>query len=110
MGAAISVPTHSAQPAATRAKTATGGLLRVMLIGAAFLYLAFFLLLPLVVVFAQAFAKGAQAYFSAIRDPETLSAIRLTFITAGIAVPLNLLFGLAAAWCITKFTFRGKNL
>jgi sulfate transport system permease protein len=107
MGAAISVP---AQTPAAREKIANGGLLRVLLIGAAFLYLAFFLLLPLAVVFAQAFAKGAQAYFSAISDPETLSAVRLTFIAAGIAVPLNLLFGLASAWCITKFNFRGKNV
>ena len=107
MGVAISVP---AQTPATRAKIANGGLLRVLLIGAAFLYLAICLLLPLVVVFAQAFAKGAQAYFSAISDPETLSAVKLTFIAAGIAVPLNLLFGLASAWCITKFNFRGKNV
>ena len=107
MGVAISVP---AQTPATRAKIANGGLLRVLLIGAAFLYLAFFLLLPLAVVFAQAFAKGAQAYFSAISDQETLSAVKLTFLAAGIAVPLNLLFGLAAAWCITKFNFRGKNV
>ncbi|HXN00091.1 MAG TPA: sulfate ABC transporter permease subunit CysW [Candidatus Dormibacteraeota bacterium] len=107
MRVAISVP---AQTPATRAKIANGGLLRVLLIGAAFLYLAFFLLLPLAVVFAQAFAKGAQAYFSAISDQETLSAVKLTFIAAGIAVPLNLLFGLASAWCITKFNFRGKNV
>lgn len=110
MGAAISVPALPAQTPATREKIANGGWLRVLLISAAFLYLAFFLLLPLVVVFAQAFAKGAQAYFSAISDPETLSAVKLTFIAAGIAVPLNLLFGLAAAWCITKFNFRGKNV
>jgi sulfate/thiosulfate transport system permease protein len=107
MGAAVSFP---AEPMVSRAKIANGGWVRVLLIGAALFYLAFFLLLPLVAVFAQAFAKGAQAYFLAVRDPETLSAIKLTFIAAGIAVPLNLLFGLAAAWCVTKFNFRGKNL
>lgn len=107
MSAAISLPRDDIT---ARAKTANGGMLRVVLIGAAFLYLAFFLLLPLAAVFTQAFAKGAQAYFSAVRDPETLSAVRLTFVAAGIAVPMNLLFGLAAAWAITKFNFRGKNV
>jgi sulfate transport system permease protein len=107
VSAAIPLPRATAAP---RAKIASGGALRIPLIGAAILYLAFFLLLPLAAVFAQAFAKGAQAYFSAVRDPETLFAIRLTLLAAAIAVPMNLVFGLAAAWAVTKFNFRGKNV
>ena len=107
MSTAISLPRAKV---ITRAKAANGGVVRVLLVGAAILYLAFFLLLPLAAVFAQAFAKGAQAYFAAVRDPETLFAIRLTLLTALIAVPMNLVFGLAAAWAITKFNFRGKNV
>jgi sulfate transport system permease protein len=93
-----------------RAKIAHSGAVRNLLIAAAIVYLAFFLLLPLAAIFAQAFAKGAQAYFAAVRDPETLFAIRLTLLTAAIAVPMNLVFGLSAAWAITKFNFRGKNV
>jgi sulfate transport system permease protein len=93
-----------------RAKIANGGAVRNLLIAAAIVYLAFFLLLPLAAIFAQAFAKGAQAYFAAVRDPETLFAIRLTLLAAAIAVPMNLVFGLSAAWAITKFNFRGKNI
>ncbi|GAC1623122.1 MAG: sulfate ABC transporter permease subunit CysW [Candidatus Acidiferrum sp.] len=107
MSTALSLPKTESAP---RARIAGGGLLRFLLIGAALFHLSFFLILPLIAVFAQAFAKGAQAYFSAVHEPETLSAIRLTLLTAAIAVPMNLLFGLAAAWAITKFTFRGKNL
>jgi sulfate transport system permease protein len=72
--------------------------------------LAVFIVLPLLAVFAQAFQKGATAYVTAIRDPNTLSAIRLSLLTAGIAVPLNVLFGVAAAWAVTKFNFTGRNL
>jgi sulfate transport system permease protein len=67
-----------------------------------------FLLLPLVSVFAQAFAKGAGHYFSTLCDPDTMAAIRLTLMVAAIAVPLNVVFGVAAAWAIAKFNFRGK--
>jgi sulfate transport system permease protein len=66
--------------------------------------------LPLVVVFAQAFSKGVGAYFSALTDPEALSAIRLTLTVAAISVSLNLVFGVIAAWAITKFEFPGKTL
>lgn len=61
-------------------------------------------------VFAEALRKGWLLYVQAFLDPDALAAIRLTLIAAGIAVPLNLVFGLAAAWSITKFDFRGKNL
>ncbi|HMI53565.1 MAG TPA: sulfate ABC transporter permease subunit CysW [Candidatus Saccharimonadales bacterium] len=94
---------------AVRSKPASG-VVRLILIGAALLYIGFFLVLPLAAVFVQAFEKGAQAYLAAVSDKETLSAIRLTLLACAIAVPLNLLFGLAASWAITKFNFRGKNL
>jgi sulfate transport system permease protein len=83
---------------------------RWALIGITLGFLGLFLFLPLVAVFAQALEKGFGAYFEALRDPEALSAIRLTLLTAGIAVPLNLVFGVAGAWAIAKFRFVGKNL
>jgi len=90
-------------------KTGSGLLLKWLLILAALLFLAVFLVTPLVVVFVQAFEKGWPGYWEALRDPDTVSAIRLTLIAAAFAVPLNTLFGIAAAWSITKFDFRGKN-
>jgi sulfate transport system permease protein len=85
-------------------------LARVILIGVALLFLGFFLVLPLVVVFAEAFREGMRVYFAALSEPEALAAIRLTLLTAAICVPLNTLFGLAAAWAITKFRFPGRSL
>ena len=72
-------------------------------------FLGLFLLVPLASVFTEALRKGWHAYVAAIVDPDALSAIRLTLLTAGISVPLNLVFGLAASWCMTKFEFIGKN-
>jgi sulfate transport system permease protein len=66
--------------------------------------------LPLASVFVEAFAKGWQTYLDSIRDPDAMSAIRLTLIACGVAVSMNLLFGLMAAWAISRFSFRGKNL
>ncbi|RQP24403.1 sulfate ABC transporter permease subunit CysW [Piscinibacter terrae] len=80
------------------------------LIGVALAFLTLFLFVPLAVVFAEAFKKGVDVYLAAITEPDALSAIKLTLIAAGISVPLNLAFGIAAAWCIAKFDFRGKNL
>jgi sulfate transport system permease protein len=73
-------------------------------------FLALFLLMPLAAVFVEALKKGWQAYFAAIVEPDALAALRLTLLAAAIAVPLNTLFGVAAAWAIAKFEFRGKNL
>ena len=73
-------------------------------------YLALFLLVPLAAVFLEAFKKGAGFYWNAITEPDAWSAIQLTLIAAAIAVPLNLVFGIAAAWAIAKFDFRGKSL
>jgi sulfate transport system permease protein len=81
-----------------------------MLITIALAFCAVFLLLPLINVFAQALAKGWDAYLAALKQPDSWSSIRLTLIVAAISVPLNVLFGLAAAWAIAKFEFRGKSL
>jgi sulfate transport system permease protein len=83
---------------------------RWVLTGIALLFLALFLALPLVAVFYQALSKGVAFYFESLADPDAVSAIKLTLLTAAIAVPLNLVFGLAASWCIAKFEFRGKAL
>jgi sulfate transport system permease protein len=83
---------------------------RLTLIAIALAFLVLFLILPLIVVFAEAFREGVRTYLAALSEPEALAAIRLTLLTAVIVVPLNALFGLAAAWAITKFEFRGKNL
>jgi sulfate transport system permease protein len=85
-------------------------LVKWTLIAIALGFCALFLLLPLINVFVQAFAKGADYYWQALTQPDSWSAIRLTLIVAGITVPLNVLFGLAASWAIAKFEFRGKSL
>jgi sulfate transport system permease protein len=89
--------------------TTEGGAVRIALTTTALLFLALFLVVPLVAVFAQAFEKGAAAYLEAVRRPDTLSAVRLTLMTAAIAVPLNVVFGVAAAWALAKFEFRGRS-
>ncbi len=83
---------------------------RWLLIGIALVFLGTFLFLPLAIVFATAFQKGVGFYLQVFRDPDTLAAIRLTLLAAGIAVPLNVVFGIAAAWVIGKFDFVGKSL
>lgn len=82
----------------------------VVLIALALVFLVLFLLLPLATVFVEAFRQGVAPYLEAIRQPEALSAIKLTLLVAVIAVPLNLVFGVAAAWAITRFEFPGKAL
>ena len=82
---------------------------RIAIISSAILFLTVFVVLPLVVVFAQAFSKGIVAYLAALSEPEALAAIRLTLLVAAISVGLNLVFGLVAAWAIAKFEFRGKT-
>src|SRR5882672_1140883 len=83
--------------------------IRFVIIAIAVIFLTVFVVLPLVVVFVQAFSKGVFAYFSALSDPEALSAIKLTLMVAAISVGLNLVFGVVAAWAIAKFDFRGKT-
>jgi len=83
---------------------------RIALIAVALAFLVLFLILPLIVVFTEAFGRGVRAYAAAIAEPEAVAAIRLTIMTALIVVPLNAAFGVAAAWAITKFDYAGKNL
>ncbi|RED57146.1 sulfate ABC transporter permease subunit CysW [Cohnella lupini] len=83
---------------------------RFVLIGISLLFIGLIVILPMVSVIAESFRKGWEAYLSALTDPDAMSALKLTLITALIAVPLNTIFGVAAAWAITKFKFRGKNL
>lgn len=80
------------------------------LTGAALLFLAIFLFLPLIIVFAEALREGWGRFFDAWSEPDAWSAVKLTLIVAGIAVPLNMAFGVTAAWAITKFEFKGKSV
>mgnify|MGYP003576597045 CR=1 FL=1 len=90
-------------PATTESRTA-----RFAFITIALAFLGLFLLLPLIAVFIEAFRKGPEAYFAAFSEPDALAAIRLTLLVAAIAVPLNVVFGVVAAWAIAKFEFKGK--
>jgi len=83
---------------------------RFLLVAVAVLYLALFLLLPLLTVFVQAFAKGIGPYLAALAEGDALAAMRMTLTVAAIAVPLNTVFGTCAAWAVTKYEFRGKGL
>jgi len=103
--------TNAARPNAARPNPITEApWVRWLLTGIALAFLALFLVVPLVAVFWQALSKGIGFYFESLADPDALAAIKLTLITAAIAVPLNLAFGLAASWAIAKFEFHGKAL
>jgi sulfate transport system permease protein len=104
--APLAAPLPPARPTGTDEPRA----MRWLLIATALAFLTLFLFVPLVFVFYEALKKGVSVYLAAISDPDALAAIRLTLLTAGIAVPLNLVFGVAAAWAIAKFNFRGKNV
>ncbi|MDO4571335.1 MAG: sulfate ABC transporter permease subunit CysW [Planctomycetia bacterium] len=93
----------------TRGNTDEPLLVKIILTSTALLYMLLFLLLPLLLVFYSAFEMGFGEYWSVLREPDTLRAIGMTLTTVGIAVPLNVLFGLVAAWCIGKFKFLGKS-
>ncbi len=84
--------------------------LKRAILGVALAFFAVFLLLPLLIVFAEAFRKGWSTYSAALSEPDAVAAIRLTLLAAAIAVPLNVVFGVSAAWAIAKFEFRGKQL
>ncbi|MBX4906481.1 MULTISPECIES: sulfate ABC transporter permease subunit CysW [Rhizobium] len=96
------------QPAKLRSVTTEHRMARYTLIAVSLLFLLLMLLLPLAAVFVEAFRKGGGPFIEALGDAETFSAIRLTLTVAGISVPLNLAFGVAAAWAIAKFEFKGK--
>ncbi len=100
----------AALPPTTASVVGERPLARVLLIAVALVFLALFLVLPLVAVFQQAFAKGIGAYLESFDDADAWAAIRLTLLTAAIAVPFNLVFGIAASWAVAKFDFRGKTL
>ncbi|MBK8667554.1 MAG: sulfate ABC transporter permease subunit CysW [Burkholderiales bacterium] len=93
---------------ARRVRTTESPAVRWLLTALALGFMALFLVLPLVAVFVEALRGGWSAYWAALQEPDAWAAIRLTLLTAAIAVPLNLVFGVAAAWCIAKFEFKGK--
>lgn len=107
-----SLPLVSPHPAAAALRKATTEPLwvRLLLTCIALLFLALFLVLPLFIVFSEAFARGAELYWASISEPAALHAIKLTLIAAAIAVPCNVIFGLAASWAIAKFQFKGRQL
>ena len=107
---AITSPARRFEPVITPAATIEPLWVRVILLTLAFAFLTLFLFVPLAAVFAEALKKGWEVYLKAVIEPDALSAIKLTLITAAIAVPLNLVFGVAAAWTIAKFEFRGKSI
>ncbi len=114
-GADVSDGLEAAAPSITtvvqRARATTEPpLVRGLLIVVALLFTGLFLVAPLAAVFSQAFAEGVGAYWRSLLDPDARASIRLTLITASIAVPLNLLFGVVASWAIAKFEFLGKSL
>ena len=111
---ALTTSTTPALPAhpvrAPRPATGEAPWVRRLVIGAGLAFMTLFLFVPLITVFYEALRKGFSVYLAAIVEPDALDAVWLTLLAAGISVPLNLLFGLAAAWAIAKFEFRGKNL
>ena len=108
MKTAASSRTSGTTAQRTRAGTTEPAWVRYTLIGIALAFVLLFLVLPLATVFTEALRKGFGAYFDALADPDAWSAIKLTLLTALISVPLNVVFGVAAAWAIAKFEFRGK--
>jgi len=105
-----SKPVSGNSIAAKKISTTEPAWLRWTLISIALAWIALFLLLPLAAVFTEALRKGIHAYLNAFDDPNMWSAVRLTLIAAGISVPLNLVFGVSAAWTIARFDFRGKSI
>jgi sulfate transport system permease protein len=97
-------------PAATPVPTTEPRWVQWVLIALCLGFMTLFLFVPLITVFVEAFRKGFDVYLAAITEPDARSAIQLTLLAALISVPLNLVFGISAAWAITKFDFRGKNL
>lgn len=102
-------PAVRVPPAALRVTT-EGRAVRIVLIVIAVAFLALFLVLPLITVFVEALRSGIAPYLAALQDRDALAAIRLTLVIAAIAVPANVIFGVAASWAIAKFEFRGKSL
>ncbi|MBB6135171.1 sulfate transport system permease protein [Massilia aurea] len=114
MSAVLDKATPPRRPVARRKRLDTSVLeprwVSYVLIAIALVFLTLFLFIPLAAVFTEALKKGWEVYVEAVIDPDAVSAIKLTLIAAVISVPLNLVFGVAAAWAITKFEFRGKSI
>ena len=110
MTTTVFTPLDMKPAARIRSATSEAAWVRWLLIGISLSFLSLFLLIPLTAIFAEAFRKGWAAYWASFMDPAALSAFKLTLIAAGIAVPANLVFGLAAAWSVAKFEFKGKSL
>jgi sulfate transport system permease protein len=112
MNTAVLEPAATEVQPAARLRSATGEApwVRRLIIALGLGFMTLFLFVPLATVFYEALKKGWDVYLAAITEPDALSAVKLTLIAAGISVPLNLAFGLAAAWAIAKFEFRGKNI
>lgn len=108
MSAVLNASANASTAKAQRAGTTEPAWVRWSLIGLALSFMFLFLVLPLAAVFTEALRKGVDAYWQALQEPDAWSAIRLTFLTALVAVPLNLVFGVAAAWAIAKYEFPGK--
>ena len=106
-GAVTTFPVRAAAP---RRATAESPLIKTALVGVLLVFFGLFLVLPLLVVFYEAFAKGVQVFLKTFQDRATAHAVQLTLLTAAIVVPLNAIFGLFAAWAVTRFTFRGRSL
>ncbi len=100
-------PSTPARVAAAQRGTTETRWVRWLLTALALAFMCLFLVLPLAAVFTEALRKGWEAYWEALKEPDAWSAVRLTLLTALVAVPLNLVFGVAAAWAIAKFEFRG---
>lgn len=114
MSAVLDKATPPRRPTARRKRLDTSVLeprwVSVLLIAIALVFLTLFLFIPLAAVFTEALKKGWEVYVESVIDPDAVSAIKLTLIAAVISVPLNLVFGVSAAWAITKFEFRGKSI
>ncbi|HKD38466.1 MAG TPA: sulfate ABC transporter permease subunit CysW [Pirellulales bacterium] len=111
MATIATYPAEASGGAIRRATTSEPRWVRVLVICVSISFLTLFIFLPLVAVFVEAILpKGLGGYFETFRDPTAMAAIKLTLLTAAIAVPLNLVFGLAASWCLAKFNFAGKSV
>jgi sulfate transport system permease protein len=110
MSAVIDIPVPVRTTEAAAPNLLEPSWVRYVLVGVALAFLTLFLFVPLVAVFTEALKRGWSTYVQAILDPDAVSAIKLTLVAAGISVPLNLVFGVAAAWAIAKFEFRGKSI
>src|SRR5215204_4747715 len=97
-------------PLGWRAPTTESRLVKAVLIGTALLFLGLFLVIPLLVVFVEALGAGLPAFLKGLNDPDTIASIELTLLVAAISVPANIAFGIAAAWAIAKYEFRGKTI